>query len=98
QYALFDVAQGLRVITIPDRATVAVMQSMTDAYRFATFAYFSPDDKMILTGTNTESRMSLWKAPLGNARATELRQFVARERANSPALPFRRCKTSRHSP
>src|SRR5262249_52532510 len=76
KFALFDIAQSLRITSIPDRQTVAEIRSLTDAYKFATFALCSPDDKLILTGTNTESRLSVWKAPTVNTRATELRQFV----------------------
>ena len=84
RYALFDIAQSLRVITLAEqllkRQDVAELRSMTDAYKFATFAIYSPDDRLILTGTNTESRLSVWKAPTATSRATELRQFTPNDR------------------
>jgi WD40 repeat protein len=79
KFVLFDIGQSLRTIAIPERVTVGVMQSLTDAYKFASFAYYSPDDKLILTGTNAEGRLAVWKAPTAGERAAELRQFVPPE-------------------
>src|SRR5262249_11749746 len=64
---LFDIAQSLRVISLPSRRTEAVMQNVSDTYKFLSFAYFTPDDRLILTGTNMEGRLSVWRAPSAQA-------------------------------
>lgn len=80
RYFLFDIGQKLRLMTIPDRRTEGVVESAGDSYKFATFATFSSDDKMIVTGSQSDGRVSVWRAPIGGNRATELRQFVPSEK------------------
>jgi WD40 repeat protein len=77
---LLDAAQSLRVLTLQDRRIEDAMQPIADSAKFATFAQFSPDDRLILTGLNTEGRLSLWLAPGPKARPAELRRFNPQDR------------------
>ena len=76
-HMLFDVGQSLRILSLPDQRPEAEIRNSADSYKFASFAYFTPDDRMILTGTSTDNRLTLWKAPTANSYAAEVRQFVA---------------------
>lgn len=80
QYFLFDVAQSLRLMTLVDRRNVGVIESVHEASKLSTFAVFSHDSRLVLTGNQSDGRLSVWRTPLGGSRATELRQLVPRER------------------
>ncbi len=67
-------------MTLPDRRTEGWLEGADDSYKFSSFAVFSNNNKMVLTGTQNEGRLSVWGAPSAGARATELRQFVPRRR------------------
>jgi WD40 repeat protein len=80
RYFLFDIAQSLRLMTIPDRRTEGWLEGADDSYKFASFAVFSNDNKMILTGSQSDGRLSVWRAPTAGVRATEVRQFKPSQR------------------
>ncbi len=81
RYFLLDVGQGLRLMTLADRRNVGVIESVHEASKLSTFAVFSHDSRLVLTGSQSEGKLSVWRAPIGGgSRATELRQFVPRER------------------
>ena len=84
RYFLFDIAQGLRLMTIPDRRTEGWLEGSHDSSKFATFATFSNDNKTILTGMQSEGRLSVWRTPTAGVRATEICQFKPRD----PTLTF----------
>lgn len=79
---LFDQGKTLRVLTLPAGLTEAVLQSPSSAATFATLAIWSPDGQRILTGSASDGRLQLWRAP-GSRRVCELRQLV-----NSDRTPF----------
>jgi WD40 repeat protein len=80
QYFLFDVGPSLRLMNLVDRRNVGVIESVHEASKLSTFAVFSHDSRLVLTGSQNEGRLSVWRTPIGGFRATELRQFVPRER------------------
>jgi WD40 repeat protein len=77
---LLDVAQSLRVLTLQDRRIEGVMQPISDSAKFSTFAQFSPDDSLVLTGLNTEGRLGVWLAPGPKVRPAEVRRFNPQDR------------------
>jgi WD40 repeat protein len=73
---LFDNGRELRVLTLPDRHTVGVLQNASGAMNFTTMALFSPDGQSILTAGGSEGRLQLWRAPDKDSRPYELCQLV----------------------
>jgi WD40 repeat protein len=80
---LFDQGRALRVLSLPRGLTEAVVQNLSGATNFTTFALFSPDARHILTSGLGEGRVQLWQAPDGNHRAHEVRVLVGTE-ASAP--------------
>jgi WD40 repeat protein len=78
RYFLLDIAETLRLMNVADGRTEGVLEGVNEATKFSTFAIFSHDSKLILTGSQDGGRVSVWRAPIGGNRATELRQFVPR--------------------
>ncbi|MFL5342175.1 MAG: hypothetical protein ACJ8F7_18670 [Gemmataceae bacterium] len=78
QRLLYDIGSSLRVVSLPDLRTEAVMHNVTDTYRYGGFAQFTPDNQFIVTGTNVQSRLSVWRAPSATHSAAEIRQLVPR--------------------
>jgi WD40 repeat protein len=73
---LFDNGRELRVLTLPDRHTVGVLQSSSGAMNFTTMALFSPDGQLILTAGGSDGRLQLWRAPDKDTRPYEMCQLV----------------------
>lgn len=80
KYFLLDIGQALRLMTLADRRNVGVIESVHESSKLSTFAVFSHDSRLVLTGSQGEGKLSVWRVPIGGSRATELRQFVPRER------------------
>jgi WD40 repeat protein len=76
RYFLFDIAQTLQLMSIQDRRSEGWLETSSDSNKFATFAIFSHDNKTILTGSQGDGRLSVWRTPSAGNRPTELRQFV----------------------
>jgi WD40 repeat protein len=83
---LFDPWQmkELRVRTLPEGLYAGVIQNPAGTVGFKTLALFSPDGQLVLTGSGTEGKLQLWKAPSENSRAYEVRELVSTERFRSP--------------
>lgn len=88
RFLLLDQGRSLRLLTLPDRLTEAVLENSGDASQFTTFALFSPDGRLILSAGAAEGRLQLWRAPTASTRPYEIRQFVTRERAQSTCAAF----------
>jgi WD40 repeat protein len=77
---LFDKdATRLDVVSLADQRSVGTVQNPGGGARFALFAYFSPDDKLILTaGADNEQRgeLTVWETPAPGSRAAERRRLV----------------------
>jgi WD40 repeat protein len=73
---LFDNGRELRVLTLPDRHTIGVLQNASGAMSFSTMALFAPDGKTILTAAGSDGRLQLWRAPDKESRPYELCQLV----------------------
>jgi WD40 repeat protein len=82
---LFDPWQSknLAVLSLQDRSTVGLIRNPSGTAGFKTLALFSPDGKLVLTGTPSEGTLQLWKAPTENSRAFEVRELGAKERFRS---------------
>jgi WD40 repeat protein len=78
---LLDTPQDVRIMTVEKRGTEGAMKNTGDSAKFATFATFSADDRLVLTGLNTEGRLSVWLAPSATARAAEVRRLNPQDRA-----------------
>src|SRR5262249_20642762 len=75
---LFDTAETLRLMNVADQRTEGVLEGVSETSKFAGFAIFSQDSKLVLTGSQDGGRVSVWRTPTAGNRATELRQFVPR--------------------
>jgi WD40 repeat protein len=82
---LFDPWQSkyLQVLSLPERLTTGVIRNPSGTAGFKTLALFSPDGKLVLTGTPTEGTLQLWKAPTETSRAYEVRELGSKERFRS---------------
>ncbi|MBL8799722.1 MAG: HlyD family efflux transporter periplasmic adaptor subunit [Planctomycetia bacterium] len=86
--ALFDQGKTLRVLSLPDGRTEAVLQNVTGATNFTTFALYSPDGRLIVTAGGAEGRTQLWRAADRNHRGYELRQFLSGDRSDPTCASF----------
>jgi WD40 repeat protein len=82
---LYDPWQSkyLQVLSLPERLTTGVIRNPAGTAGFKTLALFSPDGKLVLTGTPTEGTLQLWKAPTETSRAYEVRELGSKERFRS---------------
>jgi WD40 repeat protein len=77
QTVLLDQGKELRVLTLPERKTLGLLQNSSGAMNFTTMALFSPGGQLILTAGGSEGRLQLWRAPTGQRRAHELCQLIS---------------------
>jgi WD40 repeat protein len=73
---LFDQGKELRVLSIANRQLEGLLQNYGASANFTTMALFAPDGNTILTASEAESRLQLWRKPTKDGRAGELRQFI----------------------
>jgi WD40 repeat protein len=73
---LFDQGKELRLLSLADKQIEGTLQNPSDAMNFSTMALFGPDGKTILTNGPAPGKLQLWRTPAGQARASELRQFI----------------------
>jgi WD40 repeat protein/biotin carboxyl carrier protein len=74
---LYDQGKELRILKLADKKSVGAIQNPTGSANFTNVALFSPDSQMVLTSSDADGRLQLWKTPAeGVSRATELRQYV----------------------
>lgn len=73
---LFDQGKELRLLSLADKSMEGTLQNPSDDVTFSTLALFSPDGKTILTNGPAAGKLQLWRTPLEQSRASELRQFV----------------------
>jgi multidrug efflux pump subunit AcrA (membrane-fusion protein) len=83
KYMLFDQEKRLQVMSVRDGRTIGEVKDLSTPTPFERFAIFSPDGSLILTGSSSEGRIQLWRAPTGKARMHEVREFIPRG-ASSP--------------
>jgi WD40 repeat protein len=78
QSVLFDKERSLNVISVSDQnqRTEAVLQAPTEASRFAGFALFSPDGKMVLTAGTADNPLQLWRLPTNDIRGHLIRRMA----------------------
>lgn len=86
--ALFDQGKTLRVLSLPDGRTEAVLQNVSGATNFTTFALYSPDGRLIVTAGGAEGRTQLWRAADRNNRGYEMRQFLSGDRSDPTCASF----------
>jgi WD40 repeat protein len=85
---LFDQGKTLRVLSLPDGRTEAVLQNVSGATNFTTFALYSPDGQLIVTAGGAEGRTQLWRAADRNHRGYEMRQFLSGDRSDPTCASF----------
>jgi WD40 repeat protein len=73
---LFDQGKELKLLTLEGKQMEGTLQNPADASNFSTMALFSPDGKTILTNGSQPGKLQLWRTPVEQARASELRQFI----------------------
>jgi WD40 repeat protein len=88
RHVLLDEGKALRLLTLADRLTDGILQNKAEASRFATFALFSPDARLILTAGANEGRLQLWRAPSATTRPYELRQYMSSDPAAATCAAF----------
>jgi WD40 repeat protein len=76
RWVLFDQDQTLRLLSLPEGLTEAVLQSPSEAANFTAFALFSPDRRLIATPGPGEGGLRLWRTPADRTRGYEVRQLV----------------------
>jgi len=81
---LFDQGRMLRLLSLPDGDTDAVLQNSSGGANFTTFAQFSPDGRLVLTAGS--GRMQLWRAPDRQTRGFEVAQLVTTEKPTCAAF------------
>lgn len=81
---LFDQGRMLRLLTLPDGDTDAVLQNTSGGANFTTFAQFSPDGKLVLSAGS--GRIQLWRTPDRQTRGFELAQLVTTEKPTCAAF------------
>jgi WD40 repeat protein len=86
QRVLFDQGRQLRVLSLADGGTEALLHNPSGAANFTTFALFSPNGKLILTAGGSGGRMQLWRAPDAQTRAFEIRQLVSVDKSTCAAF------------
>lgn len=85
---LFDQDKALRILSLPGGLTEAVLQNPSGGGGFATFALFSPDDRLILTAGPSEGRVQVWRAPQPGSRGQEIWQLMPEARAPATCATF----------
>jgi WD40 repeat protein len=89
RFLLFDQGKTLQLIDIEDGKTVvAVLDNLNSAAPFDTLALFSPDGSLMLTGGAGDGRLHLWKTPVPDDRAFQVREFVTRDRGTVTCAAF----------
>ncbi len=83
---LFDQGRVLRVLSLTDGSTEAILQNPLGAANFTTFALFSPNGKLILTTGGSGGRLQLWRSPDAQTRPFEIRQLVSHEKSTCAAF------------
>jgi len=73
---LVDKGKELQVLQMPEGKLVGTLQNASDGMNFSTMALFSPDGNLIVTGSQSDSRLQIWRAPTADWRAYELRQLI----------------------
>jgi WD40 repeat protein len=81
RYLLADIGSTLRLMTIAEPRTEGVLENINDSSRFSGFALFSFDGGMVVTGSQSEGSISIWRTPTPGKRATELRHLAPRDHA-----------------
>lgn len=75
----FDQAKTLRILSLPEGRTEAVLQCPNGAANFANFALFSPHARLLLTAAASEGPLQIWRLRGPHVRAHELWQLVSAE-------------------
>ncbi|HEY7156332.1 MAG TPA: HlyD family efflux transporter periplasmic adaptor subunit [Gemmataceae bacterium] len=78
QTVLFDQGKELRLLSLDEgKQLEGTLRNASGELNFSTMALFSPDGKTILTNISAnDGKLQLWRTPSGQARASELRQFI----------------------
>jgi WD40 repeat protein len=79
RYMLFDRDQTLQLLSVEKRTPQQTLQVPVNSTPFETLSIFSPDGTLILTAGAQEGRMQLWRAPEGDMRSFEVRQYATKE-------------------
>ncbi len=80
RWMLFDKDRTLWLMSLEERKLVHTISLTAGATPFDTLAKFSPDGSLMLTAGVAEGRLQLWRAPEGNERGFEVRQFAPRDK------------------
>lgn len=81
RYFVMDIGTSLRLMTLAERRTEGTLSTVSDTSKFSTFALFSQDGRLLLTASQGDGSLSLWRTPTPGKRATELRHLTPRERS-----------------
>jgi WD40 repeat protein len=82
QTVLFDQGRELRLLSLDEDKKIEGTLQNPETMNFSTMALFSPDGKTILSNVSAaDGTLQLWRTPSGQARASELRKFIWKDRA-----------------
>jgi WD40 repeat protein len=80
KWMLFDQGRTLKLYSVETGRLTHTLSLPVSSTPFEKLALFSPDSTLILTAGGPECRLQLWRAPEGDTRAFEVRQFATSER------------------
>ena len=73
---LYDKSQGrLDIVNLADQRSVATLQNYDSGTRFETLALFSPDDSLVLTGSE-DSMLTVWEIKPDGGRGAERQRMM----------------------
>jgi WD40 repeat protein len=79
KWMLFDQGKTLKLYSVETGTLTHTLSLPVSSTPFERLALFSPDSTLILTAGGPEGRLQLWRAPDGDTRAFEVRQFATDE-------------------
>jgi WD40 repeat protein len=79
KWMLFDQDRTLKLYSVETGTLTHTLSLPVSSTPFLKLALFSPDSTLILTAGGPDRRLQLWRAPEGDTRGFEVRQFATNE-------------------
>jgi WD40 repeat protein len=76
----------MRILSLPNHRTEAILRNISSANKFRTLALFAPNDRLALTTGDPTGVLQLWR--LNQLHSYELRQFIPGTRSEATCAAF----------